>query len=40
MTGRELQGTLPPGLRLTGGVLADECGALLREWSATRGRPR
>ena len=40
ITGRELQGALPPVTRLTGGVLADECGALLREWSAARRRPR
>ena len=40
ITGRELQGAVPPGLRLEGGVLADECGALLREWSTARRRPR
>ena len=40
ITGRELQGARPPGLRLEGGVLADECSALLRAWSATRRRPR
>ena len=40
ITGRELQGATPPGLRLTGGVLADECSALLSEWSAARRRSR
>ena len=42
VTGRELRGAVPDGVQLTGGVLADECGALLRAWSATRaatGRP-
>lgn len=36
VTGRELRGAVPDGLQLTGGLLAEECGALLREWS--RGR--
>jgi tRNA(adenine34) deaminase len=36
VTGRELQGVVPDGLLLTGGVLAEECGALLRDWAATR----
>ena len=36
VTGRELPGPVPDGLVLSGGLLADECGALLRAWSATR----
>jgi tRNA(Arg) A34 adenosine deaminase TadA len=40
VTGRELRGNLPEGMALTGGVLADECGSLLREWAASRRRPR
>jgi len=40
ITGRELRGALPEGMALTGGVLADECGSLLREWAARRGRTR
>lgn len=39
VTGRELRGGVPEGLVLSGGVLADECGALLRDWAATRRRP-
>ena len=40
VTGRELQGAVPEGLLLMGGVLAEECGALLRDWSATRAATR
>ncbi len=44
VTGQELQGAVPEGMSLTGGVLADDCAALLREWSATKAatsrRPR
>ncbi len=44
VTGRELQGAVPAGMHLSGGVLADDCAALLRDWSASRGptsrRPR
>jgi tRNA(Arg) A34 adenosine deaminase TadA len=38
VTGRELQGVVPDGMSLTGGVLADDCAALLRDWSVTRRR--
>ncbi len=40
VTGRELQGVVPEGLCLAGGVLADDCAALLGEWSATRAATR
>ncbi len=40
VTGRELQGVVPEGMSLSGGVLADDCAALLRDWSANRRRPR
>lgn len=40
LTGRELQGAVPDGMTLSGGVLADECAVLLRDWSATRRRLR
>ena len=40
VTGRELRGVVPEGLLLTGGVLADECCALLRDWSAARSATR
>jgi tRNA(adenine34) deaminase len=40
ITGRELKAPVPDGMVLSGGVLAEECGALLREWAATRGRGR
>ncbi len=40
VTGRELRGSVPDGMVLTGGVLADECGTLLREWASSRRRPR
>ena len=40
VTGRELQGAVPDGMSLSGGVLADECAVLLVDWSATRRRLR
>jgi len=40
VTGRELRGAVPEGLALTGGLLADECGGLLRAWAASRRRTR
>lgn len=40
VTGRELRGAVPEGLALTGGLLAGECGDLLREWAAGRRRTR
>ncbi len=40
VTGRELRGAVPDGMAITGGVLADECGSLLREWAAGRRRSR
>jgi tRNA(adenine34) deaminase len=40
VTGRELRGAVPPGLVISGGILADECGALLNSWAAGRGRRR
>jgi len=36
VTGRELKGPLPAGLTLTGGLLAEECGALLAGWARQR----
>jgi len=35
-TGREIGGPVPPGMTVTGGLLADECVALLTEWAAVR----
>lgn len=35
-TGREIGGPVPAGMTVTGGVLADECSALLTEWMALR----
>ncbi len=40
VTGRELRGAVPEGLVISGGILADECGALLNSWAAGRGRRR
>ena len=40
VTGRELRGAVPEGMVLTGGLLGDECGGLLREWAAGRNRGR
>lgn len=40
VTGRELRGAVPDGMAVTGGVLADECGNLLRDWAASRRRTR
>lgn len=40
VTGRELRGAVPDGMTLTGGLLAEDCGALLREWAAGRSRGR
>ncbi|MEO8445807.1 MAG: nucleoside deaminase [Gammaproteobacteria bacterium] len=39
VTGRELKGVVPEGLTLSGGLLAADCGALLRDWAASR-RPQ
>lgn len=39
-TGRELRGAVPDGMTLTGGLLAEDCGGLLREWAAGRRRRR
>ena len=36
VTGRELQAAVPDGMSVSGGVLADECAVLLRDWAATR----
>lgn len=38
ITGRELQAARPAGVELRGGVLAEQCGALLAEWVQARGR--
>lgn len=40
VTGRELRGPVPDGMTLMGGLLAEECAGLLREWAAARGRRR
>jgi tRNA(adenine34) deaminase len=40
VTGRELRGPVPDDMTLTGGLLAEDCGSLLREWAAGRRRPR
>lgn len=40
VTGRELRGAVPRGMVISGGVLADECGALLNNWAAGRRRRR
>ncbi len=40
VTNRELQGAVPDGMVLAGGVLEDECASLLRDWVAMRRRPR
>jgi tRNA(adenine34) deaminase len=40
VTGRELRGAVPDGMTLTGGLLAEDCGGLLREWAAGRNRGR
>ena len=36
VTGRELAAPVPAGIVLTGGVLGDECAALLAEWAVSR----
>jgi tRNA(adenine34) deaminase len=38
VTGRELRGAVPDGMVVTGGVLAGDCGQLLRDWAAGRSR--
>lgn len=40
VTGRELRGTVPDGMVISGGVLAAECSALLDDWVASRSRRR
>ena len=40
VTGRELRGEVPPGMVVSGGILAEECDALLSSWSHAAGRGR
>lgn len=40
LTGRELRGEVPEGMVVSGGILAEECGALLSNWAGGPGRGR